>query len=64
MLPSPSSSTAPREVIHEKFPMLDARGGLIAVDAKGNITAPFNTPGMFHGRIKADGTIRVAIFEE
>ena len=27
-------------------------------------TTPFNTPGMFHGWIKADDTIRVAIFEE
>lgn len=57
-------ATAGREVIHEKLPKLDGKGGLIAVDAKGNITTPFNTPGMFHGWIKADGTIRVAIFEE
>ena len=57
-------TTAGREVIHEKLPKLDGKGGLIAVDAAGNITTPFNTPGMFHGWIKADGTIHVAIFEE
>lgn len=57
-------ATAAREVIHEKLPKLDGKGGLIAVDAAGNVTTPFNTPGMFHGWIKADGTIHVAIFEE
>ncbi len=57
-------ATAAREVIHEKLPKLGGKGGLIAVDASGNITTPFNTPGMFRGWIKADGTIRVAIFEE
>jgi isoaspartyl peptidase/L-asparaginase-like protein (Ntn-hydrolase superfamily) len=57
-------TTAAREIIHEKLPKLKGEGGLIAVDAKGNITTPFNTPGMFHGWIRADGTIHVAIFEE
>lgn len=42
----------------------EGKGGLIAVDAAGNITTPFNTSGMFHGWIKADGAVRVAIFEE
>lgn len=55
---------ATREVIHEKLPKLGGKGGLIAVDAAGNVTTPFNTPGMFHGWIKADGTVHVAIFEE
>jgi len=57
-------ATAAREVIHEKLPKLDGKGGLIAVDAAGNVATPFNTPGMFHGWIKADGAIHVAIFEE
>jgi beta-aspartyl-peptidase (threonine type) len=57
-------ATATREIIHEKLPKLDGKGGLIAVDAAGNIATPFNTPGMFHGWIKADGSIHVAIFEE
>ena len=56
--------TAAREVIHEKLPKINGRGGLIALDAEGHVTAPFNTPGMFHGSITADGTVRVAIFEE
>src|SRR5439155_1069076 len=34
------------------------------VGAAGSTHAPFHTPGMFHGSIKADGTVRLAIFEE
>lgn len=57
-------ATAAREVIHQTLPAHSGKGGLIAVDAAGNIATPFNTPGMFHGWIKADGTIHIAIFEE
>jgi beta-aspartyl-peptidase (threonine type) len=56
--------TAAREVIHEKLPKIEGKGGLIALDAAGNVTTPFNTPGMFRGWIKADGSVHVAIFEE
>jgi beta-aspartyl-peptidase (threonine type) len=56
-------ATAAREVIHEKLPKIEGKGGLIALDSKGNVTTPYNTPGMFHGWVKADGTIHVAIFE-
>lgn len=55
--------TAAREVIHEKLPKIEGKGGLIALDSEGNFTTPFNTPGMFHGSIKAEGTVHVAIFE-
>lgn len=57
-------ATSAREVIHEKLPKIKGKGGLIAIDAKGNVTTPFNTPGMFHGWVKADGSLHVAIFEE
>lgn len=56
--------TAAREVIHEKLPKIQGKGGLIALDAAGHITTPFNTPGMFHGWVTADGAVHVAIFEE
>jgi beta-aspartyl-peptidase (threonine type) len=56
-------TTAAREVIHEKLPKIEGKGGLIALDSKGNFTTPYNTPGMFHGWINADGTVHVAIFE-
>jgi L-asparaginase / beta-aspartyl-peptidase len=34
--------------------------GIVAIDALGNITAPFNTDGMFRGWITPDGQMRVA----
>jgi beta-aspartyl-peptidase (threonine type) len=39
-------------------------GGLIALDAKGNLTTPFNTPGMYRGHVTADGKVSVAIYGE
>jgi beta-aspartyl-peptidase (threonine type) len=59
-----SLADATREVVQEKLKKLGGSGGLIGVDAKGNVAAPFNTPGMFHGWVKTDGTLYIAIFEE
>ncbi len=39
-------------------------GGLIAIDAKGNITTPFSTPGMYRGFVNKDGKILVKIYRE
>lgn len=39
-------------------------GGLIAIDAKGNISMPFNTPGMYRGCITSEGKKEVSIFSE
>ena len=50
--------------MNEKLEKQDGRGGLIAVDSNGNITMPFNTPGMYRGYVKADGTIHVFIYKE
>ena len=36
-------------VIHDKIPTLEGSGGLIAIDADGNIAMPFNTEGMYRG---------------
>ena len=48
-------------IVHQELP-LDA-GGLIAIDANGNIAAPFNTGGMFHGWLESDGKIHVNIWQ-
>jgi len=53
---------ATSEVVQQKLPK--GTGGLISVDAKGNIATPRNTPGMFRGWVKSDGTVHVAIFED
>ena len=55
---------ATREIIKVKLPKLGGEGGLIALDSKGEVSTPFNTPGMFHGSIGTDGTVHIAIFEE
>jgi L-asparaginase / beta-aspartyl-peptidase len=39
-------------------------GGVIAMDRQGNWTMPFNSAGMYRGRIGADGRAEVAIFRE
>lgn len=59
-----SLKDATHAIINDKLKKLGASGGLIAVDAKGNVSAPFNTEGMFHARIGRDGVAHVAVFEE
>lgn len=44
-----SLEDAANRVINEKLPTIEGKGGLIAVDAKGNVTLPFNTEGMYRG---------------
>lgn len=39
-------------------------GGLIALDAKGNVAMPYNTEGMYRGVVTSDGKIKVWIYEE
>ncbi len=37
-------------------------GGLIAVDAHGNIVMPFNTEGMYRGFSSSNGQSEIAIY--
>ena len=39
-------------------------GGVIAVDARGQVALPFNSAGMYRGLIGGDGVPRVAIYDE
>ncbi len=55
---------AAKEVVMEVVPKLGGDGGVIALDAQGNISTPFNTEGMFRGWIDRDGKIHIAIFPE
>lgn len=48
----------------KKLSELDGTGGVIAVDANGNIAMEFNTTGMFRGFIKSTGEKEIAIFRE
>jgi beta-aspartyl-peptidase (threonine type) len=53
---------AANEVVMKKLKPQGGEGGLIAMDAKGNITMPFNTPGMYRGYMKKDGKAWVGIY--
>ncbi len=39
-------------------------GGLVAVDAQGNVALPFNSAGMYRGTIGADGVAHTGIYRE
>jgi len=57
-----SLEAAAHAVVHDKLPQIDGRGGLVAVDAHGNVTMPFNTEGMYRGFIRAGERPVVAIY--
>ena len=56
-----SLADAAERVIHERLPRVQGRGGLIAVDAQGNVALPFNTEGMYRGVARVGETPVTAI---
>ncbi len=59
-----SIQQAADKVIHEKLKTLGGEGGVVGLDAKGNIMMSFNSNGMFRGFIKKDGTPDVRIYKQ
>lgn len=57
-----SLEEASRFVVKDRLVERGGSGGIIAIDAKGNMAMPFNTPGMYRGWITADGTSSVLIY--
>ncbi|WP_250473607.1 isoaspartyl peptidase/L-asparaginase [Caballeronia sp. GAFFF1] len=53
---------AAEDVVMRKLPRIDGRGGLIAVDARGNVTLPFNTEGMYRGFARVGEQAVTAIY--
>ncbi len=53
---------ASNEVIHKRVLEIKGDGGLIAVDAKGNIAMPFNTEGMYRAHKSSNGDEKIAIY--
>ena len=51
-------------VIHKTLVDKGGTGGLIALDAEGNVAMPFNTPGMYRGYLKAGGEREIKFYEE
>ncbi|MGB3183833.1 MAG: isoaspartyl peptidase/L-asparaginase [Cyclobacteriaceae bacterium] len=48
----------------EKIGTMGGTGGLIALDAEGNIAMPFNTAGMYRGYMKSDSDVETLIYKE
>ena len=59
-----SLEEACRVVVHDKLAPAGGEGGLIAIDAAGNITLPFNSEGMYRASRTAGGEARVAIYKQ
>lgn len=59
-----SLAHASNEVINHRLPEIGGDGGLIAVDAAGNISLPFNTEGMYRGFKTSDGVEEIAIYND
>ncbi|WP_046754956.1 isoaspartyl peptidase/L-asparaginase family protein [Kordia jejudonensis] len=59
-----SLQEASKEVIQNKLKNMGGDGGIIAIDAKGNLVAEFNTPGMYRAMVDENGTVTVGIYKE
>jgi beta-aspartyl-peptidase (threonine type) len=57
-----SLQDAAHDVVMNRLPKINGRGGLIAVDAQGNVTLPFNTEGMYRGFARLGETPETAIY--
>jgi len=59
-----SLEEAAHHVVRTVLPPLGGRGGLIAVDARGNLSFPFNTEGMYRGHARVGEAPSTSIFIE
>ncbi len=59
-----SLQQAVEEVVQKKLRAAQGEGGVIAVDAKGNLVLSFNSEGMFRGARDSQGRNEVAIYPE
>jgi beta-aspartyl-peptidase (threonine type) len=59
-----SLQEAAKEVIQNKLKNMGGDGGIIAIDAKGNLVAEFNTAGMYRAMVDEKGTITVGIYKK
>ncbi len=55
---------AARKVVMEELVQQHADGGVIALDPAGNTAWPFNTAGMFRGKVAADSGPEIKIYAE
>ena len=57
-----SLTKASNYVINEKLKNQEGEGGLVALDAKGNYTMCFNTPGMYRGIVTSESEGKTEIY--
>ena len=57
-----SVDEAADHVIHETLTEAGGTGGVIALDAQGNVAMPFNTEGMYRGTITRSGVVTTMIY--
>ncbi len=54
---------AAQEVVNKKLVDFGGDGGVIAIDAQGNIAMPFNTSGMYRASIDKNGKMYIGIYK-
>ena len=59
-----SVADAADEVVKKKLVAMEGEGGVIAIDAQGNIAMPFNTSGMYRASMDKDGKMYVGIYSD
>jgi len=57
-----SLQEAADEVVEDKLVDFGGGGGIISVDAEGNIAMPFNTAGMYRASMNTDGEMYIGIY--
>jgi len=58
-----SLQEAMNKVVHEKLMAMQGEGGMIGVDAKGNVAMLFNSAGMYRGAKNSSGLNEVSIYK-
>ncbi len=58
-----SLQAAADRVVFETLPAIEGKGGLIAVDTRGNVVLPFNTEGMYRGYARVGEPPVAAIYQ-
>ena len=51
-------------VVNKKLVKIGGEGGLIAIDAKGNIELPFNSEGMYRAKKNSGEEIYIGIYKD
>ena len=55
---------AANTVVNDVLVKAGGDGGVIAIDAKGNVAMPFNSAGMYRASIDINGKVKVAIYKD